>query len=336
MARRQRVEYSGAVYHVLARGNDRQEIFGVDALRHRFLETLGEACEQTSWWVHAYVLMGNHYHLLLETPEANLVAGMKWLQGTYTQRFNKATGRCGHLFQGRYKSLVMDPEDAEYVRGVSTYIHLNPFRAGLCGVGLRLPLERYGWSSYPLYLQPRGRRPVWLRIERVLESLGIGGVEKRDRERYRGRVEARMRHENDPDNHELLAEDRQSLRQGWCLGRSSFRREMLALLSETSGDNLRGDQRREHGEAAAERLYRVGLNRFGLEDEAVRSRKSTDPEKQALAWLLKKHTTVTGVWIAERLSMGHRVNASRAISRFDQAADRMTRRLRDQMLQCTG
>ena len=88
MARPLRIEYAGAVYHVMARGNRAQAIFRDDQDRLGFLETLGEACEKTGWRVHAYVLMGNHYHLLVETPEGNLVAGMKWLQGTYTQRFN--------------------------------------------------------------------------------------------------------------------------------------------------------------------------------------------------------------------------------------------------------
>ena len=87
----------------MARGNQGSRIFKDDQDRRCFLETLGEACEKTGWHIHAYVLMGNHYHLLVETPEANLVAGMKWLQGTYTQRFNSRHKVFGHLFQGRYK-----------------------------------------------------------------------------------------------------------------------------------------------------------------------------------------------------------------------------------------
>src|SRR5271170_7642522 len=100
MARPLRIEYAGAVYHVMARGNRGQGIFGDDKDRQRFLETLGEACQKTGWWVHAYVLMDNHYHLLVETPEGNLVEGMKWLQGAYTQRFNRQHKLFGHLFQG--------------------------------------------------------------------------------------------------------------------------------------------------------------------------------------------------------------------------------------------
>ena len=111
MARPIRIQYPRAVYHVMALGSHGQAVFGDNADRERFLETLGEACEKTGWRIHAYVLMGNHYHLLVETPEPNLVAGMKWLQGTYTQRINLRHGIRGHLFQGRYKALLVDGEE---------------------------------------------------------------------------------------------------------------------------------------------------------------------------------------------------------------------------------
>ena len=99
----------------MSRGDHQEAIYRDDKDRTRFLETLGEACEQTGWRVHAYVLMGNHYHLLLETPEPNLSAGMKWLHGTYTQRFNSRHKVYGHLFQGRYKALNVD--DKGVVKG---------------------------------------------------------------------------------------------------------------------------------------------------------------------------------------------------------------------------
>jgi len=103
MARPLRIQYPGAVYHVMARGNHGQGVFQDDRDRQSFLEALGEACEKTGWRIHAYVLMGNHYHLLVETPEGNLVEGMKWVQGAYTQRYNSRHKLFGHLFQGRYK-----------------------------------------------------------------------------------------------------------------------------------------------------------------------------------------------------------------------------------------
>ncbi len=158
MPRPLRIEYPGAAYHVMARGNQGRAIFEDDKDRQRFLETLGGACEKTGWRVHAYVLMGNHYHLLVETPEANLVAGMKWLQGTYTQRYNGRHEVFGHLFQGRYKAVPVEAANAGYWEVVSTYIHLNPARAGLIEAG-KDRLKGYRWSSYPWYLAFGGRGP---------------------------------------------------------------------------------------------------------------------------------------------------------------------------------
>ena len=132
MARPIRIQYPGAVYHVMARGNHGQVVFGDDTDRKLLLGTLGEACEKTGWRIHAYVLMGNHYHLLVETPEPNLVAGMKWLQGTYTQRYNGRHRFFGHLFQGRYKAVVVDGrQDENYFQVVST---LYPLESGTGGL----------------------------------------------------------------------------------------------------------------------------------------------------------------------------------------------------------
>jgi REP element-mobilizing transposase RayT len=108
MARKLRVEYEGAIYHVMNRGDRREAIFKDDKDRQLFLETLGQACTKTDWQVHAWCLMGNHFHLVVETPQANLVAGMKWFLGTYTGRFNRRHKLFGHLFSGRYKALIVD------------------------------------------------------------------------------------------------------------------------------------------------------------------------------------------------------------------------------------
>jgi REP element-mobilizing transposase RayT len=148
MARKLRIEYPGAVYHVMSRGDHQEAIYRDDADRTLFLRCLAEACEKTGWQIHAYVLMGNHYHLLLETPQANLVAGMKWLQGTYTQRFNSRHKVSGHLFQGRYTALNVDEGERRHFQVVSTYIHLNPVRAGVVRAEGET-LKAYPWSSYP-------------------------------------------------------------------------------------------------------------------------------------------------------------------------------------------
>ena len=118
MARKLRVEYAGAIYHVMNRGDRRERIFMDDADRQRFVDTLGEACAKTGWQLHAYVLMPNHFHLVVETPQPNLVAGMKWLLGTYTSRFNRRHKLFGHLFSGRYKSPIVDGSGSGYLNSV--------------------------------------------------------------------------------------------------------------------------------------------------------------------------------------------------------------------------
>jgi REP element-mobilizing transposase RayT len=174
MARQVRIEYEGALYHVMARGNQGQGIFVDDLDRKVWLETVAEGWGKAGWKVHAYVLMGNHYHLLLETPEDNLVEGMKWLQGTYTQRYNSRHSVFGHLFQGRYKALVVEQGQGNYFGVVSTYIHLNPARAGLIKVG-RDRLGAYARSSYPMYLKGGRQRPGWRVTERVMGGFRVGG-----------------------------------------------------------------------------------------------------------------------------------------------------------------
>ena len=128
MARKLRVEYPGAIYHVMNRGDRREAIFQDDKDRELFLTTLGEACTKTGWQVHALCLMPNHFHLVVETPQADLVAGMKWFLGAYTGRFNRRHKLFGHLFSGRYKALVVDGSGTGYLKTVCDYVHLNPVR----------------------------------------------------------------------------------------------------------------------------------------------------------------------------------------------------------------
>ena len=145
MPRQVRIQYPGAVYHVMARGDRREAIFRDDLDRRMFLAVLEDACGRTGWLCHAYVLMGNHYHLVIETPEANLVTGMAWLQNTYTRRHNVRHRLWGHVFGGRYKAVLVDGEDGNYFGTLIDYVHLNPARAGL--VTPKDGLETFAWSS---------------------------------------------------------------------------------------------------------------------------------------------------------------------------------------------
>lgn len=166
MPRPVRVEFAGAVYHVMARGNERREIFRDDKDRQRFLEAVGEAVERFGVVVHVYCLMPNHYHLVVETPRANLSQAMAWLQTTYTVRFNRRHRRSGHLFQGRYKAHVVDAD--AYAQELVRYIHLNPVRPRSKHIRIAAErikeLNRYRWSSHREYAGWR-RRPAWLSLQ---------------------------------------------------------------------------------------------------------------------------------------------------------------------------
>ena len=153
--------------------------------------------------------------------------------------------------------------------------------------------------------------------------------------RYKALIESRMLGERDGLTGSEGETVERQLRRGWYVGSALFGRGLAGKIVGVS-DNLRGEQRRAHGEQEAERLLGMALDVLEMEESALQEMKSTRLEKQAVAWLLKKHTTVTGVWIAERLGMGHRVNTSRAVSAIEKCTDKKSRAIKKQMMQCTG
>ena len=205
MARKLRIEYPGAIYHVLSRGDRREPIFRDDRDRTRFVETLAEACRKTAWQVHAYCLMSNHFHLVIETPQGNLVAGMKWFLGTFTSRFNRRHKLFGHLFSGRYKALIVDGSGDGYLRTVGEYVHLNPVRAKL--LRQEQSLTDYAWSSYLGYLLTPAKRPLWLRVDRLLGEFGIRHDDAVGRRRFAEAMEERRK--TDPEKTKLAQRLRQ-------------------------------------------------------------------------------------------------------------------------------
>lgn len=304
MARRLRIEYPGAVYHVMNRGDRREAIFRDDADRRLFLTTLGQACAKTDWQVHAYCLMGNHFHLVVETPKGNLVAGMKWLLGTYTGRFNRRHKLVGHLFAGRYKALVVDASRPGYLRTACEYVHLNPVRAKLLRPDA--PLRGYAWSSYPLYLEPPERRPLWLRVERVLGEMGIPKDSVAGREQFE-QVMERRRQEDDPEAYGQI-------RRGWCLGEDEFRKELLAQVEERRGASHYGIELQEGAVEKAQRLVRAELQHLGWTEAELSTRRKGDPSKLTMAMKLRAETTMSLQWIADRLRMGSKASLSNLLS----------------------
>ncbi len=164
MTRPLRIEFPGALYHLTARGNGRAAIFLDDADRETFLSVLGDVVERYNWICHAYCLMDNHYHLLMETPDGNLSEGMRQLNGIYTQKFNRRHERAGHVFQGRFKSIVVEKES--YLLELCRYIVLNPVRAGL----VKHPKD-YPWSSFKFTAGSR-KGPEFLFTDWILGQFG--------------------------------------------------------------------------------------------------------------------------------------------------------------------
>ena len=294
MGRKLRIQYPGAIYHVMSRGDRREPIFRDDLDRQRFLATLAEACGKTGWQVHAWCWMENHFHLVVETPQPNLVVGMKWLLGTYTGRFNRRHKLCGHLFSGRYKALVVDGSGSGYLKSVCDYVHLNPVRASL--LTSDEPLRAFVWSSFPEYLKAPGRRASWLRVDRLFGELGIPRDTPAGRRQFELRMEERRAQE--------AGGDWKAIRRGWCLGDEAFRQELLARMEGQLGEHHYGAERPESAEAKAERLVQAGLKAARWTEKDLGLRRKSDKVKVQLAARLRQETTMTLKWIAQRLQMG--------------------------------
>lgn len=333
MARKPRIEYAGAAYHVMSRGDHGEAIFGDDLDRERFLRTLGETCERTGWRVHAYVLMSNHYHGLIETPEGNLVVGMKWLQGTYTQRYNGRHGIRGHLFQGRYKAVPVDMEEEGCLERMATYIHLNPMRAGVVVPGGR-GLEAYRWSSYGEYLKKPGKRPEWLETRRVLSALGLADT-SRGRWGYREYMESRAEALGNEQEKAAAETGWKGIRRGWYVGGEEFRDRLLdnlqGVMRGKRRESYSGAEVEAHDERAAERWLRVGMKALGMEEGALVSGRKGKLEKCLLAWLMKKRTVVSNDWITRQLRMGHPSNIPTYVRVMETSGDSRVVRLRKRL-----
>lgn len=169
MARPLRLEFAGALYHVTSRGDRREAIYEDDADRHMFLSLFDQVCEAHNWLCHAYCLMGNHYHILIETPDANLSQGMRQLNGMYTQRFNHTHGKVGHVFQGRYQAILVEKQ--AYLLELARYIVLNPVRAGMVRAA-----KDWRWSSYRATVG-QSASPSCLTTDWLLAAFGVRKAE---------------------------------------------------------------------------------------------------------------------------------------------------------------
>lgn len=311
MPRRQRLESEAGVYHVINRGNYRFDLFRSDRTKAAFLKCLSEACERTGWWVHAWCIMSNHYHLALSTPRANLAEGMGWLQGTFATRFNHFRREHGHLFQGRYKSLIVDPDDG--LGPLCHYIHLNPVRAGLCTT---LGLRRYRWTSVPWLLSAE-TRPTWYDPAPALRHAGELADHPAGRSKY---LEYLAWLAEDEPTRKRQRFDAMS--RGWIIGSESFVKTVVQERRELAGQGPKlALELREAREAGWHELLARLLGKLGRRlDELIPAGKSA-PWKLAIAMQLKARTTVTNRWLATNLRMGNLHEVSRKVAAWTRSPD---------------
>ena len=318
MARQLRFEYPGAVYHVMARGDGGKRIFLGKEDSLSFLHWLEQVCGSHGWRVHAWVLMGNHFHLLLETPEPNLSAGMRVLLGAFSQAWNRRYQRRGHVFQGRYKAVPVTGEravDAHYFKVVADYIHLNPARAKLAG-GEQGKLAAYPWSSLRHFV--KGEPPPWLEVNRVLDAFQLSH-DRRGRAAYVAWLESRAASHGG----KIDAAAMKSLRKGWYLGEEGFKDKLLAMVDKARAKIRKpghhaGGAMAAHHQQEAERIIRLMGARLALPPrttELAKLRKG-HPDKVRCAALVRLRTAMENDWIAARLAMGGSTYVSSLVNRL--------------------
>lgn len=294
MPRAPRIEFAGAIYHVMNRGNQLRAIFRDEKDRQVFVATLGETAQSAGWAIHSFVLMGNHYHLLIETSRPTLVKGMQYLNSTYTLRFNARHRIRGHLFAGRYKALLVDGEARGYFLTVSDYIHLNPVRVGRAKDLKELWADP--WSSAGWLAGMRKGCPPWLRWERVYGELGLGNWRSRSRREYRQYLGQRMA--------EASGGEWKKIRRGWCLGSEGFIEEMKGRLSDLAAgererDSWGGEAVDEMEEDLALRLLKVGCHKLGYSVPG----ESKGMDRHLLGRWVRLRTKVGVKWLASQLKV---------------------------------
>ena len=311
MARPLRLESEAGVYHVLNRGNYRTDIFRSEKAKTAFLKCLGEACAKTGWRIHAWCVMSNHYHLAVSTPQANLVDGMRWLQGTFAIRFNRLRAERGHLFQGRYKSLVVDP--AGGLGPLCHYIHLNPVRAKLRPVSA---LADYAWTSLRWLSEPK-HRPVWYHPQPFLEHAGGLADTSAGRRKYLEYLTWLA--EDEPARKQQRFE---SMSRGWIIGAEGFAKALVQEQQELVGHGRRlAAELRETREALWQEELTALLARLGRTTGDLSRELKSAPWKVALAAAMKKRSTATNRWLGDHLHMGGLHEVSRLVGAWSREPD---------------
>jgi REP element-mobilizing transposase RayT len=299
MPRRLRIQYPDALYHVMARGNARQDIVCDDDDRRRLLASLERAVGRFGWRLYAFVVLSNHLHLVLKTPRPNLARGMQSFLSSYANAWARRHRFAGHVFQGRYRTELV--EDETYLWVLTRYVHLNPVRAGLVADPAQWP-----WSSYPGYADPR-RRLDWVCSEGLLAAWGgaVGGPDPE--EAYRRYVTAGLA---DPPGSPWSAAGR-----GWIVGGEAFVARLRRLVGEGPPRERRREARPVLGVDLARVCAVVGAS-YGVPASELSRRGSRHPARAALAYLARRHTESTNRDLAAVLGLSRPESVPNLTRRF--------------------
>lgn len=292
MARKLRIEFPGAVYHVLNRGNYRRDLFASAGEAGAFLSALEEAVETFGWRLHAYAVMRNHYHLAVRTPQPNLGEGMHWLQTTFAIRFNRFRDERGHLFQGRYQAMLVE-DDAALARLVN-YIHLNPVRAGIVSPE---QVASFRWSSLGRFV--RGPRSRAMEAEPWLRALDLTDAPAGWSD-YLGYL-----HQLAADPAEQERQGFSSMSHGWSIGTHAWCRAVARDHSHLAlQPGFGAEEARSLREAAWEQRLDELLvsSRRSLADAKAES--CSAPWKLEIAVRLRRETGAAIAWLAGKLDLG--------------------------------
>jgi REP element-mobilizing transposase RayT len=300
MPRRLRIEYEGAIYHVMARGNARQKIVRDDADRGRLIEVLEQTVSRCGWELASYVVMGNHLHLLVKTPRPNLGVGMQSFLSGYAIWAGRRWRRQGHLFQGRYRAEMI--EDESYYWTVSRYLHLNPVRAGL----VPRP-EQWEWSSYPGYRDAR-RAADWVAHDALLAARQGDQGGRNARSAYIRFVEAGLADPPPPPFREAFG--------GWVLGSERFLARLRTLAGPTASNSPIAEARQLAG-LDPKRIFAAVADFYGLDDALLSRRRDPHLARAVAAWLCRRHTEATLRELAQWLGLSRADSVPNLTRRVD-------------------
>jgi REP element-mobilizing transposase RayT len=301
-----RIQYPGALYHVINRGNYRRDVFATSGAARAFENTLAESATRHGWRVHAYAVMPNHFHLALETPRPNLVDGMHWLQSTFATRFNRFRSEQGHLFQGRYQSPVV--EDPAALFRVINYVHLNPVEAGIVTAN---QLGGHHGSSLGRLMQT-GTRPSWMAADAILGQLAVDDS-RNGWSRYVDYLTALAANSDEKERQQF-----DELERGWAIGTLGWKRTLARKYAHLALEpGLMADETRELKESCWRDELDAALRHFGKCEADLLPLSASSRWKIEVAARLRQKVAAPYSWIARELRFGNLTTLRSRVRRFE-------------------